>query len=202
MVSYNLAAMSGWRHRLEKAIANSGLTRAEVARAAGVNPTMLRDILDRGQTPSVDNLAKIARALNLKLGNLYDGELTSEITISVGGVLSGGEEVVAYIPDRGPTVSLNLFAEDIAFVQIASDEYAPTYRKGDTVGGVRTASRFAHNLIRRECIVETTAGKQYVGILMPGNKPNTFTIRSLIPGRDDVANVHLRWVAPISLIMR
>src|SRR5690606_5624556 len=78
-----IMARSDWRSRLRDAVNSSGLTRAEIARRAGLNATALRDILDRGKTPSVDNLARIVRVLNLSLGKVYDGDIIGRIQLSI-----------------------------------------------------------------------------------------------------------------------
>lgn len=191
-----------WRTRLKDAIDASDLSRAEIARRAGLNLTMLRDILDRGRTPSVDNLARIARVLNLSLGNLYDGDIIRTVNIVVSGSLVGGEMVAQYAPEFAPVVPFQILPEDLAFVRIDTDDFQPAYRRGDLIGGLRTTGPNVHNLIRRECIVHTLDEQEYVGILMPGSKPDHYTIRSLVPGHDDTPNVRIAWAAPISLIMR
>lgn len=195
-------ARSDWRSRLRDAVNSSGLTRAEIARRAGLNATALRDILDRGKTPSVDNLARIVRVLNLSLGKVYDGDIIGRIQLSISGSLAGGEMVAQFAPEFRPEVHLDISSEDLAFIRIDADDYSPTFRRGDLIGGVRTDGAYVGNLIRRECIVEDTAGRQYVGILMPGSKPGHFTVRSLVPGRDDITDITVAWAAPISLIMR
>lgn len=61
--------MADWRTRIERRREELGYTRAELARRADLKPTMIHDIVERGVTPSVANLFKIARALNFTLSS-------------------------------------------------------------------------------------------------------------------------------------
>lgn len=66
--------MTDWRMRLRARIAESGKTRSQVCSEAGLNPAYLTQILEqKGATPRIDNLAKIARVLDTTVCYLVDG---------------------------------------------------------------------------------------------------------------------------------
>ena len=60
-----------WPDRLLKRIEELGLTNAEVCRQAGLKSSTISDI-KRGNRPSIDRIAKLARAVNWSLDQLYD----------------------------------------------------------------------------------------------------------------------------------
>lgn len=57
-----------------------GTNAAEVARAAGINPTGVYDILKgKSRSPRLDTVAKIAAALNVPLSSLLDRAPNSDL---------------------------------------------------------------------------------------------------------------------------
>lgn len=69
-----MARMGDWRMRLRARIAESGKTRSQVCSEAGLNPAYLTQILEqKGATPRIDNLAKIANVLDTTVCYLVDG---------------------------------------------------------------------------------------------------------------------------------
>ena len=60
-----------WRERLERRMLDLGITRTELARRAGLNRTAVRDIIERGATPSIENFKNLATALNMTVAELY-----------------------------------------------------------------------------------------------------------------------------------
>ena len=61
-----------WPERFLRRIEELRLTDVEVCRKAGVRPNTIADI-KRGARPSVDKMAKLARAVNCSLNQLYTG---------------------------------------------------------------------------------------------------------------------------------
>jgi transcriptional regulator with XRE-family HTH domain len=67
-------AIADWRHRLRGCLAQSGKTRAQVCSEAGLNPAYLTQILEqKGATPRIDNLQKLANVLGTSVTYLVDG---------------------------------------------------------------------------------------------------------------------------------
>lgn len=66
--------MSDWRSRLRHHIEQSGRTRAQICQSAGLNQAYLTQILEqKGATPRIDNLSKIAKVLDTSVSHLVDG---------------------------------------------------------------------------------------------------------------------------------
>ena len=66
--------MNDWRSRLRMRLAESGKTRSQVCSEAGLNPAYLTQILEqKGATPRIDNLQKLATVLETTVTFLVDG---------------------------------------------------------------------------------------------------------------------------------
>lgn len=65
---------SDWRARLRGCLTASGKTRSQVCSEAGLNPAYLTQILEqKGATPRIDNLQKLANVLQTTVTYLVDG---------------------------------------------------------------------------------------------------------------------------------
>lgn len=191
-----------WRDRLQQRIDALGLTRLDVSRRAGVGPTAIRDIVDRGQTPSVENLAKIARAVGMTLTELYEGDKRVDILLRVNGVTTGQSMWAELHGRHQKVVPLTVFDDDTVGVEVSTDNLLPSYRRGDILCGPRSSGAAASNLAGLDCIIQTSDGERYIGILTLGQKPGQMDIRSFDPRQDGRRNAPIEWVAPIRLILR
>jgi transcriptional regulator with XRE-family HTH domain len=94
-----MAATGDWRMRLRGCLAESGKTRAQVCSEAGLNPAYLTQILEqKGATPRIDNLQKLARVLNTSVTYLVDGidlDIQSREVLSLYTALSDERKMAA-----------------------------------------------------------------------------------------------------------
>lgn len=190
--------------RLRARIAALGLTNAEVARRAGVNATMIRDILDRGQKPSVVNAAKIARAIGYTLAQLYEGTTDVRVNLLIDGI-SRGADMWAGVPEQHARVlPVTMFSEDTVSIEV-SPEYSAVafgFRAGDVISGHKVPAASLGNLVGRECIIMTTDNRRLLGVLMKGSRHGLYDVRPLDVRQPDTKDVELLWAAPITLIIR
>jgi transcriptional regulator with XRE-family HTH domain len=191
-----------WRERLQGRIDNLGLTRAEVCRRAGVNATALRDIIDRGQTPSVENLSKLARAVGYTLTELYENGEPISLNFRITGISQGDGMWASLPPQQARIIPLNVFNEDHVWIEIGSDLEGTLYRRGDVIAGPKMSGTNHHNLIGSEVVMATKDGRQLIGILMPADKANRYSIRPFDPKRPDTRNVEVEWIAPVRFVIR
>lgn len=179
-----------------------GLTPRDVVRRAGVNSTMVHDILKRGMTPSVDNLSKIANSVGLTLAQLYEGEQPVILNIKLSGVTTG-VGMWSNVPERHAKVlPLTIFHGDYVSVEVLDDSLSPRFDRGDIVCGARSLGPNLGNLVGLDCIMEQADGTRRVGILLRGSEQNSFSVRSFNPRIDDVRDVKIAWAAPISVVIR
>lgn len=194
--------MTDWRERLRARMEELRLVPREVTRRAGVNATMIHDILARGQTPSVENLSKIARALGYTLSDLYEGTIGLTLELQVMGVTRGREMWGAVKPSEQRVIPLTLFAKDSVSIEVGDDTLEPAYRRGDVLSGPKSSGSQLHNAIGSDCIVSLKDGQKILGVLLRGGTRATFNIRPLDRRREEFRDVHIEWAAPIHLILR
>jgi transcriptional regulator with XRE-family HTH domain len=196
--------MSDWRERLQRRQAELGYTRAELARRADIKPTMLHDIIERGTTPSVANLFKIARALNFTLSELYEGTVRSTSnTFALTGVLEGGTVLDASRAGEKADFTVSFPREDLESIRVKSDLLdAAGYRRGDVLMGVRHAADRASNLLGRDCIVCLASGERMVGVLHKQTGRSSYNLRFFHRSQPDREAVEIAWAAPITMIVR
>lgn len=192
-----------WRARLADLIKSDGRTRAEIQRAADVNSTALRDILDREQTPSVDQLSRIAKALNTTLSALYDGEHSVSLTLNINGVTSGDNGVWAEISrQKTRVIPLDLLDKEHVCIEVRGDDLHPEYRQGDIITGPKVKGPHLDNYIGFECIVQATDGAHFIGVLQRGSGLGKFNVRPFNLRRPEIRDVKIAWAAPIQMILR
>ena len=190
-----------WRKRLQAAFDEADLTVAELMRRAGVPATAWHDIMKRGQTPSVDRLARLASALGRTLDEIYTGSETEHLTLRITGACVGGEMWNELDAQASRVVPFRIIGDDMVAVAVDTVELEPTFRRGDVLCGRRMLGQNLDNVIGRDCIVVTRDGERHIRTLQRGSKPNRYTLRSLRRS-DDIADVRIEWVAPISMILR
>ena len=94
-----VSSMTDWRTRLREQLAKSGKTRSQVCSEAGLNPAYLTQILEqKGATPRIDNLWKLAGVLNTSVSYLVEGidlEPDAIQVVAYFGVLNGERKEAA-----------------------------------------------------------------------------------------------------------
>lgn len=76
--------MNDWRARLRSQLQLSGKTRSQVCSEAGLNPAYLTQILEqKGATPRIDNLSKLAAVLDTSVSYLVEGVELDPVSVQV-----------------------------------------------------------------------------------------------------------------------
>lgn len=191
-----------YRERIKKRIAELGLSMAEVNRRVGAGPTLVNDILSKGATPSIDNLAKISDVLGVSLATLYFGGDRVQINLRITGIAGKGEMWTAVNNQNTREVPLEFFDKELVNILITDDSYEPKFHKGDVVLGPKQEGLNLDNIIGTDCIVETRDGRKFLRVLVRGTKPGKYTLRADDPRDEDVRDVILAWAAPVRMILR
>lgn len=180
-----------------------GLKATDLDKVGSRSGTLITDAERKGASPSIDNFAKLARKLEMSVGELFDGGKAIPEKLRIAGYVRGSEMWHAVAKKEVKEVGLSFFDKDLVILQIETNEMQPSYRMGDVVAGPRMLGRNLDNLIGKEVICETAEGEKYLKRLARGTRGvGTFTLRSLIHGVGDVENVRLDWAAPVSMILR
>lgn len=193
---------NAWKQRLEQLMADRGITPAELTRRAGVNSTMVHDILKRGQTPSIANLAKLASALGVRLIDILESNSETAPTIHLHGRVAGGDMWTDTNVASGQALTLNVLTQQLVSIAIETNDLQPLYRRGDVVCGPKSVGRHVDNHIGEDCIVRLTTGEQVIRTLHRGSSPGRYTLRSLNRNVEDIEGASVDWVAPIQMILR
>lgn len=193
--------MNDWRERLATEMRQQGFTAVGLSKEAGVSRTMVNDILNKGSTPSVDNLFRIASVLGLSIDQLYLGQASVFAQIQIDGVttlpgrwrrLEKGEEKVFDLPTLDNMVS----------VLVDNDAVQP-YVPGDMILGTRIEETNADNrIVGRECICCAADGTLYVAYPERGAVANRFNLRFYDPRIPIIEDATLLWAAPVKMIIR
>lgn len=192
-----------WRERLREWVEQSGRSRAAICKDAGVGPTALRDILDREQSPSVDQLSKILRVLGRSLLDLYVENESINLNLKINGVTSEVPGVWSELPrQQSRYLPLKLLEQDAVTIEVNGSGLLPEFRHGDVISGPKIVGPHVDNYVGRECIVETKTGEHLICILMRGTKTGRFNLRPLDNRKEEIKNAEVAWIAPIEMIFR
>jgi hypothetical protein len=192
-----------WRERLRVLVDGPPkLDMKAVSLKAGLGATFVRDLLEKGRTPSVENFVSVCEALGVSPLTLIYGDDNPHITVPIVGIVSAGEGWT-HIPDaRHDPVEFALSGDDLVGIEVRGDSMSPVYRDGDRLLCSRHFGRHVDNLIGLDCAVLTTDGKGYVKILKRGSRPGRYNLKSYNPYVEDIENAQIEWAAPVKWIRR
>jgi SOS-response transcriptional repressor LexA len=182
-------------------MAARGYNKKSLSREIGLNERLIYDLM-KTRDPRNETLAAVAKALNMSLAELRDGPPGGEpSTIQIMGAVAAGEAWTVYA-DRLGELELQISAGDAVALEVVGDSMSPVYRNGDIIVGDRQDGRRIHNLIGKDCIVQTATGERYVKYLARGTKKDRFNLRSYNPVNPDIENAQIEWAAPVIWIKR
>jgi len=192
--------MSDWRQRLEMEIGARDLDMKTVSVRAGKGETFVRDLLRRKNSPSIDNLQRVATAIGVSLSELIGADQPFQ-TIPVRGAVAGGEQWQPFDDQLGELEFRIDEGEPIA-LEVRGDSMSPVYRQGDVIAGPKCYGQQIERLIGADCIVHTCEGEGYVKFLAKGRRYGRFNLKSYNPTFPDHEDIAVDWVAPIQWVKR
>lgn len=192
-----------WRDRLRLIIDGPPkLDMKAISLKAGLGATFVRDILEKGRTPSIDNFIAMCGAIGASPLTLLYGDDAPRLTVPIVGVISANENWTQVPEARLDPIEVALSGEDLIGIEVRGDSMSPVYRDGDRLLCQRQYGRFIDNLVGLDCAVLTSDGKGYVKILKRGTRPGRYNLKSYNPHVDDIENQLIEWAAPIKWIRR
>ncbi|MEL8056373.1 MAG: LexA family transcriptional regulator [Pseudomonadota bacterium] len=192
--------MADWRQRLEAQLVARDLDMKTVSIRAGKGETFVRDLLRRKNSPSIDNLERVASALGASLSELIGSDRPFQ-TIPIRGAVAGGEQWQPFEDQLGDLEFRIDQGEPIA-LEVRGDSMSPVYRQGDIIAGPKYYGQQIERLIGGDCIVFTTDDEGYVKFLAKGRRYGRFNLKSYNPSFPDQEDVALQWAAPIQWVRR
>lgn len=197
-------AQRTWQQRLKDVLRENRLSMKALSLKAGLSESAVRDAVNRGREPSVENFIKMAEAAGVSPGYLLQGDERFRLHIPLIGFTTKGEDWAPLEQNKKPaaTTEFALKEHDIVAIEVRGDGMSPVYRDGDQLFCQRRTGSYVDNLVGLDCVLRTTAGDHHIKILAKGTRPGTFNLRSYNPVFKDIENVPIEWAAPIIWIKR
>jgi len=192
-----------WRDRIADLVKPKGKLEAKaVSLKAGLGATFVSDLINKGRTPSVENFVAVAEALGVSPLFLVYGDENPKIAIPVIGIVAAGEGWIAADDAGFDPIEFAIDGDDMVGIEVRGDSMKPVYREGDFLVCRRHEGRNFDNFIGLDCAVLTDDGRGFLKILRRGSRPHRYNLKSYDPHVDDVEDVQLKWVAPVTWIKR
>lgn len=183
------------RAALKQAMERKGMKAKRLSVNAGLNPTAVRDIMERIDDPRVGTLIKLADALEIPASSLFGNQVPVLGKVGAGGSVLFEESDEPELVDRPPGAVGRLMA-----LKVVGDSMFPVYREGDIVYVARDHEGVLPHYIGDECVVHTWDGGTFLKTLENGSQPNRYHLHSFnAPAMD---NVELVWATPVLFVMR
>jgi DNA-binding XRE family transcriptional regulator len=182
----------------------SGMKQKDLVEATGLSNPYL-SALETGnvkKSPSVDALNKIATALGVRVGELFDDAKP----VAVAGKVGAGAKVPlvdAYAKGDGLYHVACPFELphniSIVGVEVEGDSMAPIHRDGDVLFYSRDTMGVPTEAVGAICVCEDENGDGWVKHVKRGTEPGKFHLISINPLVDNMFDVILKWAAPVKL---
>lgn len=195
----------GWRQRLADEIKRAEIPWKRLSKSLSLNETYIRDVLKRGNEPTVPNLVKICDQLGISPSLLFDGQGPPKITINRIGHVSAGESwtpVDDYLQGGGEPVEIDFHEADPIIIGIRGTSMEPVYRNGDDLICSRRRGADVDQAVGKDCVVMTADDEAYVKKLLRGRVRGLYRLRSYNDAYADIDDVRVQWVAPVVWIRR
>jgi transcriptional regulator with XRE-family HTH domain len=183
------------RAALDREIKRTGLKGKTLSRAAGLNESAVRDLLTKVDDPRIGTVVKLAKALGVPPGYLFDNFIPISGLIGVGGI-------VRFVPGQKTKLvpRPRLKDGDLVALQVVGETLRPAYRDGDVLFISRESDRIELDYLGDEVVAQLLDGTAYLRTLASGTKPGSHTLRHW--NGTDTEDVALAWAAPVLFTMR
>jgi hypothetical protein len=141
--------------------------------------------------PRIGTVVKLAEALGVPPGYLFDNFIPVTGLVGVGGVVRfiEGETEPDLVP-RPPIAQSDLIA-----LRVVGEMLRPAHRDGDVLFFSRASDRIELDYLGDECVAQLLDGSTYLRTLASGTAPGRHTLRHWTGV--DAENVALAWASPI-----
>jgi transcriptional regulator with XRE-family HTH domain len=194
----------GMKMRIKHLREKMGLKQTRLADAVDISKSYL-STLETGRvekSPSIDVLTRIAEALGVRIGDLFDDAKPVAI---VGRVGAGAKVPLVDAFEKGDGLYYIACPSElpnggrIVGVEIEGDSMFPTYREGDILFYSRDVLGVLTEAVGTNCVCEDESGDVWVKHVKTGSEPGKFHLISLNPVVDNMFDVKLKWASPVKL---
>lgn len=183
------------RAALRRAMDAKKMKAKTLSKAAGLNDTAVRDLMEKVDDPRVGTLIKLADALEIPASSLFGNQVPVLGRVGAGGSVLFEETDDPQMVDRPPGAVGRLMA-----LKVTGDSMFPVYRDGDIVYVARDHEGVLPDYIGEECVVHTYEGGTFLKTLEMGSKPNRFHLHSF--NAPAMENVELVWASKVEFVMK
>jgi len=200
---YNASPLT-MKLRIKDILRDKRLTQTALSDLVGVKKGFMSEIIAGKKNPSVETLGKIADALNVSIGELF--ESPPPIDIPVLGRVGAGAEVSMDGQGGCALYELpcpaQLDPQGLAAVEVVGDSMSPAIPPGAVLFYRRDADRgVPTEAIGRVCIAETADGNVWAKQVKTGTQPGLFHLISINPASDNLLDQRINWAAPVLLAL-
>lgn len=191
--------------KIQKLREQHGWTQADLAEVSGLSRSYIAGIESKNvdKSPSMEAFLKLAKAFNVRIGELFDDAKPIVILGKVGSgarvtlfderAKSGGPYHVACpfgLSGDGSTVG----------IEVEGDSMAPVYKDGDVLFYSYDMSGVSTDAAGNICVCGDVAGNSWVKYIKSGSEPGKFHLISLNPIADNAFDIQLKWATPVVLL--
>jgi transcriptional regulator with XRE-family HTH domain len=191
--------MGAIRAALEFHMERTGLSGRQLSRAAGLNETAVRDLLNKVDDPRIGTLMRLAGVLRISPSALFGD------SVEIAGSINEHGEILLKSSNGHPLETVARPPELIGDAQAFCVEgfgLSPVYEHGDVVYVSREHDPAPGHFIGRECVVQiASTGAMLLRTVESGDGPGRFNLR--LHKLDNILdNVQLAWAAPVLFVAR
>ena len=192
------------RMRIRELRKRVGLKQVELAEAADLSPPYM-SALETGnvrKSPSIETLSRIAKVLDVRIGDLFDDAKPVAVAGKVG---AGARVPLIDAFEKGGGLyhvvcpSELRFQKNIVAVQVEGDSMLPVYQDGDILFYSRHTFSVPSESLGKICVCQDTNGDAWVKYVKTGTLPDKYHLISLNPLAHSMFDVELEWAAQVLL---
>lgn len=178
--------------QIRKALEKPGKTKGDLARAMGVRPGAVSELLSGERQLQLAEMPAAVEYLELDSVALVGN-------IGAGAVIEPDYEQIP--PEGLETIRLPfLVADEVVAFRVKDESMLPRYDDGDVIVVLANSRKTIEDFYNREAAVRTSDGKRYLKKVMPGKSRNTVDLHSY-NGAKPIENVKLEWIGEIYMTL-
>lgn len=183
------------RLAIQRLMERDGIKRKQLAKAAGLGETAIRDIF-KGSDVKASTLVKLADFFAVPVDELAGRERVPV----VGGIGAGGCVIYEDVGEGETVPRPPIGTGPMVALEVRGESMLPKYEPGDIIYIQRDPLvGVLPQHVGRYCAVRLKDGSTFLKKLMPGSEPGKFTLVSLNAG--DMPDVEVEWATRVLFVL-
>ena len=174
------------------------LSLEQLSEDVGISVSQLSRFESGNREPRIKELARIAKRLNLSIGDLTNQSESNAVTVM--GRIGAGAEILPefeQIDEHEGLFSVETvldLPQDVIAFEVDGDSMYPRFKAGDIVV-CRLTEVSPEEVIGDDAAVQTADGRRYIKTVLRGSAKGMYDLES--HNARPIRDVHLLWVSPI-----